>query len=192
MIYILGLIDYDSYRLLDIQVSIKVIFLNGLKRLFPLISFIENIYLTNSDVSDKYYAICEQYGRLTQWGVRLGVGGYAAVLTTLAIFSAIESVWTGEVMECMFIYFPFAFNGSLPLLVAEILYNHASLVLAMLCLIPTDAFFILIFVNFLMMSAIVQAQLNELDTALEDPRTEPAIVRAKLGDYLVMHIKYNM
>lgn len=110
----------------------------------------------------------------------------AAILLTL-----VESFIVGEVQPCMFIYFPVVRHYSLPLLIAQTILNHVIIFVAGACMSPGEAFFILVFLNIWMTSEIVQRKVVELDAVLEDPLVEPCIIRAKLRDYLVMHLKYN-
>lgn len=181
---------YISYLSLLIQLSLKFLSFRDLKRLFPLVEFIENIYRRNSDINDEYFVICERFGRLTQIGVRLGISGYLTVAVAVVALTAIESIVKGRVQPCMFLYFPFIRHYSLPLLIAQTIFNHVAAFLAFAGMSPGDAFFILVFLNIFMTSEIVQRQLDELDALLEDPLMDPCAVRAKLRDYLVMHLKY--
>lgn len=173
-----------------IQIIFNLIFARGLKRLVPLIDHIEHIYRTNSDVNDKYYAICARYGRLTQKAVRVLIGVYLAMYIAFTLLAYADSIWTGKLRESMHIYFSFSHGDWILVSVAEFIYNHAVAVMMFVCVVACDAPFVLIFVNILMTSAIVGRDLKDLDAMLDDSKVVPRDVRTKLKDYLTTHLKY--
>lgn len=119
------------------------------------------------------------------------MAGYLSTFSAFALLADVESIRTGKLKQCLYIYVPFSFCHCLLLSIAEFIYNHAIVVMVFVCVAACDTLFILIFLNVLMKSAIVGRDLKDLDAMLEDPKAEPNIIRTKLREYLTMHLKYN-
>lgn len=128
---------------------------------------------------------------MTQTGVTAAWNIYRVIYVAFALAADVESIWTGELEQAMYVYFPYEYNFSVPFLIVETIYNHLTVIMAYAALCACDDFFVLVFLNILMTSAIIRRELKDLDSLLENPHTEPRDVRNKLKNYLTMHLKYN-
>lgn len=115
------------------------------------------------------------------------------VIATLASFATFETIRTGELKPCLFLYFPGVHNYSVITSILLAAYNYMMVTLSFFCMAPGDTLFFLIFVNLPMLRTIIQSRLKHLDDVLDDEKGsyERNEARKVLIEVLLMHQRYN-
>lgn len=170
----------------------KYIFLCDLQHFHQILDFIRDIQ-KNSNVKGKYYQICVKYGSITQITIKMSLVLYTISASAVVFGQLFDFIQNGEFKRTLIIYYPFADQSSQPFWLNIIMFLVGLLMLAcdFVVLVPIDALFFLIFLNFPMTSDIIQKHICELNGGLEGTKITEDAINKRFLEYLEMHKRHN-
>lgn len=165
--------------------------MGDLRHAMPIFEFISGIYKKNSRPNSKYYSTCKHYGDLSKMIVTIAFIIFAASSMLIAVSGVVDSLYSGELKPCGFFYFPGIHSHSLCYLIVLSLFNYGMVGLSIFVSPPGDILYFLLFVNFPMVSAVIQGHLEELNQSLVGPVTSAVDIKQRLLQYFAMHQIFN-
>lgn len=171
-----------------IQVPIKYFLMKDLQALRPVVAFFEDIYRKNSQPIDEYYGLCRRYARITELIFKIGVASYATIVGVAILAAAFESFLTMTPLFCF--YFPLFHEYSIgQLLLLNGLIGATAF--ANVIIMPSgDMFIYLVATNLTMIPLIIEWQMEQLSSRLEQCQASVIEIKRRWLHYILIHQAY--
>lgn len=173
-----------------LQLFLKYVFMQNLRQLIPITEFIEDIYVKNAQPTGRYYAICAQYGRISQLTIKVGASLYFTSIGIITLSGIFETIITGVVKPTMALFFPFVFEYSKIMWWTLMAFNYLMSAICFFTTPPGDMLFFVIFANIPMIPAVIEGQLDELTETIEKQTVRRGEIKYRLLQYIWMQRNY--
>lgn len=154
---------------------------------------IAEIHKKNSAKMSKDYDLCQKYASLSQWII---IGIFILYLSFVIIYQlpAFFDIFTkGIVQPSLTIYLPGVDELNILDMTALLFINFVFAIFGMTILLATDTFILINFTTIPMLSAIIQRQINECASDLNNKRKlkNSKEIKRQLVEIISMQLKYD-
>lgn len=170
----------------------KYVFIQDLRPMALILTFVEQVYERNSEECDRHYAICCKYARYSRLIIKFMVIVYPA-LTILFASAVLADSWRGGVLKPLFCLYLPSIDGDADFMVdaPTMVCNVVIVITGLLVVCPYDAMIQMAFCHMPMLATIFANEINRFQSDLRRRTLERSVIKSRLLKIIQMQEDYK-